>query len=231
MKEEKTGNAGNATEERLRLYRRIEGILTKRGIKGCTMDLVAAQLGISKRTLYEIFGSKEEMLIRVTDNMQKRLRANADKRFRTSGNIMEAMVLHAFDEMRMMQSVCPEFFRDLRNLASLRRNMESRNRETIECIAQQTRRGVEQGVFRTDVNYPVTLRLIVLQYESLACMHDVFPPDVTLAQAYESITIGFLRSIATPKGMQILDELTAKLLRPDGTETDRQTNTLTNRDI
>ena len=231
MKEEKTGNAGNATEERLRLYRRIEGILTERGIKGCTMDLVAAQLGMSKRTLYEIFGSKEEMLIRGTDNMQKRLRANADKRFRTSGNIMEAMVLHAFDEMRMMQSVCPEFFRDLRNLASLRRNMESRNRETIECIAQQTRRGVEQGVFRTDVNYPVTLRLIVLQYESLACMHDVFPPDVTLAQAYESITIGFLRSIATPKGMQILDGLTAKLLRPDGTETDRQTNTLTNRDI
>ena len=62
-------------------------------------------------------------------------------------------------------------------------------------------------------------------------MHDVFPPDVTLAQAYESITIGFLRSIATPKGMQILDGLTAKLLRLDGTETDRQTNTLTNRDI
>ncbi len=231
MKEENTENGNSVPEERQHLYRRIEDILTKRGIKGCTMDLVAAELGMSKRTLYEIFGSKEEMLIRVTDNMQKRLRANADRRFRTSGNIMEAMVLHAFDEMRMMQSVCPEFFRDLRHLASLRRNMENRNRETIECIAQQTRRGVEQGVFRTDVNYPVTLRLIVLQYESLACMHDVFPPDVTLAQAYESITIGFLRSIATPKGMQILDGLTAKLLRPDGTETGQQTNTLTTRDI
>ena len=231
MKEEKTTTGDNAPQERQRLYRRIEGILTKRGIKGCTMDLVAAQLGMSKRTLYEIFGSKEEMLIRVTENMQERLRANADRRFRMSDNIMEAMVLHAFDEMRMMQSVCPEFFRDLRNLASLRRNMESRNRETIECISQQTRRGVEQGVFRTDVNYPVTLRLIVLQYETLACMHDVFPPGVTLAQAYESITIGFLRSIATPKGMQILDGLTAKLLNRDSTQRRQPENALTNSDI
>ncbi len=231
MKEEKTTSGGNVPEERLRLYRRIEGILTKRGIKGCTMDLVAAQLGMSKRTLYEIFGSKEEMLIRVTESMQERLRANADRRFRTSDNMMEAMVLHAFDEMRLMQSVCPEFFRDLRRLRNLRRNMESRNRETIECISQQTRRGVEQGVFRTDVNYPVTLRLIVLQYETLACMHDVFPPDVTLAQAYETITLGFLRSIATPKGMQILDELTANLLNAGGYRPDKQTNTLTNRDI
>lgn len=62
----------------------------------------------------------------------------------------------------------------------------------------------------------------MLQYESLACMHDVFPPDVTLAQAYESITIGFLRSIATPKGMQILDELTTKLLNPDGNRPNKQ---------
>ena len=34
----------------------------QRGIRGVTMDDVATELGISKRTLYEIFDKKEDLL-------------------------------------------------------------------------------------------------------------------------------------------------------------------------
>ncbi len=70
--------------------------------------------------------------------------------------------------------------------------------------------GVEQGVFRQDVNYPITLRMMSIQMESLKRMEEFFPPDVKLQDALDTIIVGFLRSIASPKGMEILDDIRKK---------------------
>ncbi|MDE6335182.1 MAG: TetR/AcrR family transcriptional regulator, partial [Muribaculaceae bacterium] len=41
----------------------IGELLLKRGLKATTMDSIASALQISKRTLYEIFNSKNEMVL------------------------------------------------------------------------------------------------------------------------------------------------------------------------
>ncbi|MDE5807821.1 MAG: hypothetical protein K2H76_06855, partial [Muribaculaceae bacterium] len=66
-------------------------------------------------------------------------------------------------------------------------------------------KGIEQGVFRKDVNYPITLHLMRIQMESLKRMEEAFPPGITISDAFDYISTGFLRSIATPKGMEIID--------------------------
>lgn len=190
------------------LYDDIETILSERGIKSCTMDLVAARHGISKRTLYEIFDNKEDMLKRVIDRMLSRHLAETERIFRNASNVMEAITLNAFNTQRFMQHYSAPFFRDLQRLPRWRQEFERGNERARARQRQVIALGIKQGVFRRDVNYDIALALVHLQHESLACMKDIFPPEVTMPQAFESITIGFLRSIASPKGMQILDRLT-----------------------
>ena len=49
------------------------------------------------------------------------------------------------------------------------------------------------------------MRMMKVQMESVKRMEELFPPDITLLQIYDSISLGFLRSIASPAGMKLLD--------------------------
>lgn len=197
--------------ERERLFPCIEAIMAEKGIKSCTMDLVAARQGMSKRTLYELFESKEEMVLAVLSAMHRRHMDETEHIFQTSANVMEAMARHAFASQHIMQRFSRRFFIDLHRYQHIHDHIW----EGQDCIHRRVEdiidKGIAQGVFRRDVNYVVMLRMVHLQHESLVCMHDIFPPDVTMAQAFEAITLGFLRSIATPAGMQILDSITDSL--------------------
>lgn len=68
-------------------------------------------------------------------------------------------------------------------------------------------KGVEEGVFRPNIDYRIIIRLFMIQMESLKRMEENFPPDVTLLEAYETASTALLRSIATPKGLEILEEI------------------------
>lgn len=204
-------SAKESTDEQNRLFQCVESIMADKGIKSCTMDLVAARLGMSKRTLYEIFDSKEEMVLQVLSAMHKRHLEETENIFASSDNVMEAMARHAFASQHIMQRFSPQFFTDLHRYQHIHDHLWQNQDCIQEKVHTLIKRGIEQGVFRRDVNYAVTLRMVHLQHESLACMHDIFPPEVTMAQAFEAITIGFLRSIATPHGMQILDSITDTL--------------------
>lgn len=70
--------------------------------------------------------------------------------------------------------------------------------------------GVRQGVFRDDVNYEIIIRLFRIQMESLKRMEGFFPKDISLVEAYNAISLGMLRSIATPKGMEVIDGIAGR---------------------
>ncbi|MDE6446771.1 MAG: TetR/AcrR family transcriptional regulator, partial [Muribaculaceae bacterium] len=53
--------------EHNRLLAAIYPIIREHGLKGATMDMVARRLGMSKRTLYEIFQNKSAMIIEVLE--------------------------------------------------------------------------------------------------------------------------------------------------------------------
>lgn len=192
------------------LYRRIGDILVSRGIKSCTMDRVAAELGMSKRTLYEIFSSKEEMISRVMQYIQKVQLERTEERFRNASNVMEGLALHIFYTQKYISSISPEFFRDMHRHHRLMADFEQKEREIYQRTTHLLQCGIREGVFREDVDYPVTMTLLRLQFESLNCMRENFPPDVTLAQAFHTIAISFLRSIATIDGLKILEDISKK---------------------
>ena len=66
----------------------ISGILLKNGLKSTTMDSVASALAMSKRTLYEIFESKKDMILKVVSYWQHQHRTKIEGIFADSKNVM-----------------------------------------------------------------------------------------------------------------------------------------------
>lgn len=188
------------------LIKSISEIISHKGLKGTTMDSVASQLGMSKRTLYEIFESKNEMILCVVKYWHSLFKEWTERIFSTAENVMEAMYLTFNEHIRFMRDVNVEVFRDMDNeFTQIRTQFEAQRNNWIEKILKVIEKGENQGVFRKDINYPVLLTMMHVQLESLKRMEEFFPQDINIVDAFETVTTGFLRSIATIDGMKVLD--------------------------
>lgn len=199
------------TEQHETLCGRIFNILAELGPSQTTMDLLARRLSISKRTLYEIFGSKDDMLRSILDRIDRQYAAEVERIIRESNNVMEVMANVFIYHKHSMTRLSAAFFRDMdTRYRHLRNNYENNSHKWVKYVNRALRLGVRQGVFRSDVNYDLTIPLMRVQMESLKRMEEFFPLGITLVDAYNAIALGTLRSIASPKGMKILDTLTSK---------------------
>ena len=81
------------------------------------------------------------------------------------------------------------------------------NRERrIGELENVLRLGIQQGVVDPNVNIRAYLALFEVQMESLKRMEEFFPADITLIDALDTVSHSFLRSIASRKGLDMLDE-------------------------
>ena len=194
------------------LLSRILPIILEKGLKSTTMDSVAASLSMSKRTLYEIFGSKSEMIKEVLAELDSRSREVFAKAFREADNVMEAFIEIFKYNRDFVGSINVDFYRDMDRLYKDRREEYDRARENRHAkMLEKFHLGVEQGMFRPDVDYAVHSRVMGLQMEALKRIEELFPPDISLQRVFDSIIVGFLRSIASEKGMKVLNQLTHDL--------------------
>lgn len=186
----------------------IYPIIMSHGIKATTMDLVASSLSMSKRTLYEIFDSKQNMISQAMEHIFEIHRQKCIKVFEEAPDVMSAMITIFLSRRDFFGNVTPDFFRDMDSYLETRDVYQ--DQETMRANEMMTmfELGIKQGMFRADVNYQIMMRMIDVQFQSIKRMEQIFPPDITPLHIYDTILIGFLRSIASPEGMKLLDSLT-----------------------
>ena len=191
-----------------RLLDAILNIVLKKGLSHTTMDHVASCLGMSKRTLYEIFDSKDDMLREMLDYQFHLTSQKAEDILRHSSNKMEALARIISLHHDFLTTANPLFFQDMdERFKHLRPDYDQRNTKMDRYLGVLIRAGINEGMFRRNCDYDLQLRLLRVQIESIKRMQDYFPPEITVAQAYIAIGQGFLRSIATPEGLKVLDGL------------------------
>lgn len=198
-------------EKEKEIYHIVFNITKRKGLKATTMDNVAAALKMSKRTLYELYGSKEQLIsltLAYFNNERVRI---VEELFANSPTAMEAFYLSMRYHMKLMKETCAEFFHDLdAHARHFREIYEENDRNFRRRLKEAIQRGIEQGVFRADEDYDIAIQMFTIQLESLKRMEDIFPPEITLGKVQNVIGVNFLRSIATIKGLEVLDECVKK---------------------
>lgn len=177
------------------------------GIKSVTMDMLAARMGISKRTIYEVFKDKEELLNGVIDWMTVIQREKMKEILNESDNVIEAIFKMISIMAAHIEKMSPAFQMDMRRLhINILEKIDKE--ETIPCLSNNTeilRRGVSEGVFRDDINVELTNKCML---EVAKVLHDknVFPPDEFPNQdVVKNFYLNYLRGISTEKGLKLID--------------------------
>lgn len=108
-------DASQRAELRERIVVTATEAFTSKGIKSITMDDIAAALGISKRTLYEVFSDKESLLKECI------LKAQADRDkylqqiFEESHNVLEVILAVFQKSIEVFHKTNKRFLRTSRN--------------------------------------------------------------------------------------------------------------------
>ncbi|MCH5225488.1 MAG: TetR/AcrR family transcriptional regulator [Muribaculaceae bacterium] len=185
--------------------------LMKHGLKATTMDSVAASLQMSKRTLYEIFGSKEELFLEAQKYFHKKIGGRLAQMFNDSSNIMEGIVKCFLFHRDLISRINVEFLRDLEDYSGKGDLLtETHRRQHYENFYDVIKKGVEEGYFREDINLIVQCRMFAIQMEALKRGENLFPEDISLTEILDNVIIGFLRAISSPKGLEELEKYLPK---------------------
>lgn len=188
------------TEEAARLFRQY-------GIKAVTMDMLANNLGISKRTIYEVFRDKNELLTGVVSLMAVRQKELIDRIFSESENVIE-IVFRLIETMgEHIRMISPAFRLDMMKVSS---NIIMNMKEAGHFPYPFTRpglieRGIGEGVFRDDINIEITNK----------CLFEVIPMSDRSDESGQDadqkmhvirdVYINYLRGISTPKGLELIN--------------------------
>ena len=186
-------------------------IIKENGPRHTSMDLVASHLGMSKRTLYEIFDSKDQMLRKVLEHQHAIVSAELKRLFAESSNVLEGLVRVIAYQQAFFSDLNPEFFRDMdKEYKHIRPDFDDSKHLHSDEFARVIEAGVEQGLIRRDIDFPLQFTLLRVQMESLKRMEENFPPGISPLQVYNAIAHGFLSSIATVAGLEELERLETK---------------------
>ncbi|MDE6272602.1 MAG: TetR/AcrR family transcriptional regulator [Muribaculaceae bacterium] len=181
-------------------------LLLEKGFKATTMEALSRRLQISKRTLYEIYENKNDIILQALKHHYQIHHDRCDEIFRTSENVMEGMIRIFHLHSENLGKVNIEFFRDMDRLyPDLRHDYENNVSGITEQMQELFEAGIKQGVFIEDLNYKALSKILLLQMESLKRMENSFTDDLTLAEIFNTMSICFLRSIASPKGLELLN--------------------------
>lgn len=174
------------------------------GIKAITMDDIANSLKISKRTLYEIFADKESLLRESMIYHQYRSRKALKEMVEHSDNVLEVILKCFRGSIEAYQSANAKFFEDIKKYPKVHALAKDSREADNTIVVNFMKQGVEQKLFRDDVNFDILLMLVGEQMKLL--MNTEISDKYTFIEIYESMMLIYIRGICTPGGIEKLDE-------------------------
>lgn len=195
-----------------RILAEAERLFWKYGVRSVTMEDIARQLGISKKTIYQHFADKEQILFQVIQDKMTRDQFEIDCMAVEAGNPIEE-ILAVLDVIRKSaDQVSPNLLIDIKRFypqafALFQQFKEGR---ITGSILENIQKGIAQGLYRADINPAILARLRVEEIE-LAFNSDLFPANqYSMHDIQAELMHHFVRGMLTEKGFAIYNQYMKK---------------------
>ncbi len=192
-----------------RIASRASELFFRSGIRSVTMGEVAEEAGVSKRTLYEHFDNKEELLGHCIDFQHQIDQARQKEFEQQARNPVDFVYLNFRQAVINLSKIHPNFIIELEKFCPTvwEEKIVPMMKERDIILRNLVSDGMKQGYFREDSHPDIAAKLFFAQVD-LMSDYQVFPLDrYPRAFLVRYIITGFLRSLATEKGMKEIDSL------------------------
>ncbi len=191
-----------------KILSRANAMFMRYGLKSVTMDDVARELGMSKKTLYQYVESKPDLIQQTTywhvENEKKiftNLRENAT-------DAMDALLSMAIYSLEMFKNLSSSLIYDLQKYyPESWKIVEHLQKDCIyDDMIQNLHRGRAEDLYRIDFDADIVARFFAVQAFCITD-EDLFPPKgFKKEKLFMEHILYHLHSIATPQGLARMKE-------------------------
>lgn len=196
-------------ETKERILQRAGELFPVMGIRSVTMDFIASDLGISKRTIYELFKDKDELVIQVIENeITKNNRILLDIVAQTD-NAIEALFLIIEREHNRMTSFNPVFIEDIKKYLAKIHECFYENKQKIKEFSVSyaiLEKGRREDIFRKELDIDVVDSFM---HELVNFLHNSQRfrlMNLQKEDVLKNILLPYFRGICTRKGQDLMDK-------------------------
>ena len=194
------------SEVKDRIIERATSLFTENGIKGITMDDLAQYMGMSKRTIYEYFKDKKQLINECVLHMECSQNQKMKQILDQSENMFEALMKMYQESLIKMQVINKKFIDDIKKYFPEIKQWHDREKE--EKILRSTdffQKGINEGLIRDELNPEILSILFSEEMELLFNGNFFISTRFSFLDVYKTLFITFLRGIATDEGLTIID--------------------------
>ena len=196
-----------------RILNNARDLFFRYGLKNVTMDEIAADLGMSKKTLYEFYPNKKEIINRITENF---LSDQNDAHQQVSAKSKDAV-----DELIQLMGLINHIFEnlDVRVIYDMQRyypeawNIFLKHKEDfiMRDITLNLKRGIQEGLFRNDIHVEIIARMRLEQVQ-LAMDPRYFPAEkYNLTEVHQQLLLQYVKGLCTPSGHKLIENYMSDL--------------------
>ena len=200
-----------------KIQRGAEELFMRYGVRSISMDDIARHLSVSKKTLYQHFADKEDIVTLTCQAHLDRKAGEFETIQRSSGNAIEELVQLSVCLKRNMQDINPSLLFDLQKYhpKAWRVWLDHKNKFIRESVVRNLKQGIAEGYFRPDID-PEVIATVRLELVQLAFNQEIFPREkFKLADVQMQIFDHFVFGLLTDKGRKLY----LKCKQADKTET------------
>ena len=201
------------TDTRNRILEYAGALFLRNGIKSVSMDDIAAELAMSKKTLYKIFANKDELVLAVMSTHLNRVQHECVCVSSQAPNAVAQMLDISRWADEQFGHIHPSIFHDLRKYhpAAWQLFREHKKSFILKQIVDNLERGKTEGLFRANLDVDVLARLNLAQID-LTFDPDIYPPaQFTPVRVNHVFDEHFLLGVVTREGYELYCQYTQNL--------------------
>ena len=191
-----------------RIQQKAHDLFMQYGIRSVSMDDIASQLGMSKKTLYQYYADKDELVDLVLTNM---LETNKSRCISDKNNAENAIheVFLAYEMIQeLFANMNPALLFDMEKYhpEAFKKFQQYKSGFLYQVISENLKRGVGEELYRPDISIDILCRFRI-GTTMMAFDPEIFPDNrSTLVKIEEEIFYHFLYGLATPNGEKVIEK-------------------------
>lgn len=189
---------------RLKIMDTAMPLFKRHGVKAVKMDDIAAAVGISKRTLYEIYHNKEDMLCECLKHHSEKFRRELEEYSKSAKNEMDIVAYFLKMRLKNLGAANPLFYTDIHKYPKIVDFLQKESEEYEVNSDQFMKNGTLHGFFKDDINFDIVHKMeeATIKYVMQTKMYEEYP----LKEIFRTMITIYLRGCCTDKGLKYLEK-------------------------
>lgn len=198
-----------------KIIRTADDLFHRQGVRATSIDDICHRLGISKKTFYQVYDQKEDLVSDIVANQISKGKEYFEKNIVGKGPIATFYSVLKSISRRSLLLTEPRMAAEIEKYYpdTYKKNKSFRNEMLKEFFEQIYLQGVENGEFRGDIDKEATIVLIGLMFGGVVMYFNEDAPHKGRKVSFKAIMTSFeeifKRSMLTDKGIEEYNALKA----------------------